>query len=317
MSSRTKAVITSMVRPLLENRLPDWLDVSWFNTSAEAIAALPGAEIGWLDIRDRPGMTAAYQAARDLKWMNSIFTGVDGLPLSILADRGITMTNGSGLNAITISEYVVMGMLTIAKGYREVVRAQDRHNWLKEAPGRVELYGTKAMVLGAGSIGGLIEERLKAFNVAVTLVRRTPDPSGHMLGPDQWRARLGEFDWVILAVPATAETLKMIGRDELAAMKSSAVLINIARGAVVDQEALIEALRSQAIGAAFLDVTEPEPLPADSALWSLPNAHVTMHLSGLSQTLMLPRAADRFLINLDHYREGRPLDYRIDLRLGY
>lgn len=237
------------------------------------------------------------------------------MPLSLLHERGVTVTNGAGINAITIAEYVVMGMLTIAKGYREVVHAQDRHEWLMDSPGKRELFGSKALLLGMGAIGGLIAERLAPFGVEVTKVRRTPGPD--TLAPDQWRAKLGEFDWVILAVPATPETDGMIGAAELAAMKSDAVLVNIARGQVVDQDALVAALKANSIHAAFLDVTTPEPLPADHELWSLPNAHVTMHLSGRAQDKMFIRSVERFLENLDRYRTGEPLSPAMDLTLGY
>jgi phosphoglycerate dehydrogenase-like enzyme len=137
------------------------------------------------------------------------------------------------------------------------------------------------------------------------------------LTPDQWRDQLGSFDWVILAVPATPETDGMISAGELAAMKSDAVIVNIARGAVIDQPALVEALQKQAIGGAFLDVTTPEPLPADDVLWTLDNAHISMHLSGRAQDKMFIRSADRFLDNLDRYRKGEPLAPIFDPRLGY
>jgi phosphoglycerate dehydrogenase-like enzyme len=237
------------------------------------------------------------------------------MPLSALKKRGTKVTNGAGINAITIAEYVVMGMLTIAKGYRDVVRAQERHEWLIDSPGKVELYGSKALLLGYGAIGKLIDERLKAFNVDVTVVRRTPGPDS--LAPDAWRARLGEFDWVILAVPATAETEEMIGADELAAMKQSAVLVNIARGSVIDQDALVKALQEKQIGAAFLDVTTPEPLPAEHPLWGLDNCHVTMHLSGRAQDKMFARSAQRFLENLRRYHKGERLEPLVNLDLGY
>jgi phosphoglycerate dehydrogenase-like enzyme len=235
--------------------------------------------------------------------------------LEQLKAQGTIVTNGAGINAITIAEYVVMGMLTIAKGYRDVVRAQDRHEWLMDSPGKIELYGSKALLLGYGAIGKLIEERLKPFGVDVTVVRRTPGPTS--LAPDAWRARLGEFDWVILAVPATPETENMIGADELATMKQSATLINIARGSVVDQDALVAALTNKQIGAAFLDVTTPEPLPADHPLWTLDNAHITMHLSGRAQDKMFIRSATRFLENLARYRNGEPLSPLVNLNLGY
>jgi phosphoglycerate dehydrogenase-like enzyme len=311
----TILAISGLIRPMLEPRLPAGLDVRWFMTHEEALAAVADAEIGWFDMNDKEAMVETLRAATKLKWLNSIYAGLDFLPMEVLIERGITVTNGAGINAITIAEYVVMGMLTIAKGYREVVRAQDRHDWLLDSPGKRELAGSKALLLGYGAIGKLIEPRLAAFDVEVSVVRRTP---GHnTLGPDEWRARLGEFDWVILAVPATPETESMIGAAELAAMKSDAVIINIARGTVIDQPALVDALTRKAIGGAFLDVTTPEPLPADHPLWSLDNAHISMHLSGRAQSKMFIRSGDRFLDNLGKYLRGEAIGPVFDPRLGY
>ena len=313
--TKTVTVLSGMIRPLVENRLPDWVEPRFFLSKEEAMALAPEAEIGWFDMYDKKDMAAAIAAAGRMKWLNSIYAGVDGLPLDLLRERGTVVTNGAGINAITIAEYVVMGMLTVAKGYREVVRAQERREWLMDSPGKVELFGSKALLLGYGAIGKLVEERLKGFAVDVTVVRRSAGPGA--LSPDQWRERLGEFDWIILAVPATPETDGMIGAAELAAMKPTATLINIARGAVVDQEALVAALNGQQIGAAFLDVTTPEPLPVDDPLWSLDNAHITMHLSGRAQDKMFVRSAERFLGNLERWRRGEPVEPRVDLTLGY
>ena len=311
----TKATLSALIRPLVEPRLPDWVEPHWFASTEELMAGVGEAEIGWFDLYDHDPMIEAAKAATKLRWLNSIYAGLDFLPLDLLAQRDVIITNGAGINAITIAEYVVMGMLNIAKGYREVVRAQERREWLTDSPGKRELYGSKALLLGFGAIGKLIEQRLAAFGVEVTVVRRTPGPD--TLGPDEWRSRLGEFDWVILAVPATPETDAMIGAEELAAMKSDAVLVNIARGAVVDQPALVEALEAKSIGGAFLDVTTPEPLPQDHSLWSLDNAHITMHLSGRAQTLMFQRSADRFIENLARYKAGEDLHPRLDPQRGY
>lgn len=313
--TKTVTVLSGLIRPLVENRLPEWVDPHFFHSKQEAMELAPNAGIGWFDMYDTKDMAAVISAATNLKWLNSIYAGIDGMPLDLLHQRGTVVTNGVGINAITIAEYVVMGMLTVAKGYRDVVRAQDRREWLMDSPGKVELFGSKALLLGYGAIGKLIEERLKAFAVDVTVVRRSPGPN--MLTPDQWRDRLGDFDWVILAVPATPETDGMIGAAELAAMKPAATLINIARGTVVDQPALVTALNEKQIAAAFLDVTTPEPLPADDPLWSLDNAHITMHLSGRAQDKMFVRAAQRFLENLDRWNKGEPVEPRVDLTLGY
>ena len=322
MSNKVPAALTAMIRPYVQGRLPDWLEPRWYASRDEAFAIVPGAEIGWLDFADKVAMSQAITLAKDLKWLNSVYAGVDCFPLPTLTERGVRVTNGVGINALTIAEYVVMGMLTIAKGYRAVVQAQARHEWLLEAPGKMELAGSKALMVGFGAIGQLTASRLQAFGVDVTAVRRTVGPTPHdasltVLGPDQWQARLGEFDWVILAVPATAQTAQMIGANELASMKKTATLINVARGSVVDQVAVAQALRNGTIAHAFLDVTEPEPLPPDHELWSLPNAHITMHLSGRSQSRMFERAAERFLANLQHYRNGQPLTHQVDLVAGY
>jgi phosphoglycerate dehydrogenase-like enzyme len=311
----TIAVMSGLIRPLLEPQLPTDLDVRWFMSTEQALELAPLADIGWFDLNDKAEMFKIISAATKLKWLNSIYAGVDGMPLAQLNAQGTVVTNGAGINAITIAEYVVMAMLTVAKGYREVVRAQDRHEWLLDSPGKVELFGSKALLLGYGAIGKLVEERLNAFGVDVSVVRRSPGEN--TLGPNQWRERLGEFDWVILAVPATPETDGMIGADEFAAMKTTATLVNIARGSVVDQDALVTALQGKEIGAAFLDVTTPEPLPASHPLWSVDNAHITMHLSGRAQDKMFIRSATRFLENLERYRNGEPLEPRVNLDLGY
>lgn len=311
----TVAVVSGLLKPLIESRLPGWLDARFYSSVEEMHALAPEAEIGWFDMEYKPPMVEAIRRAEKLKWLNSIYAGLDHLPLDLLRERGVRVTNGAGINAITIAEYVVMGMLTMAKGYRAVVHAQDRHEWLLESPGKVELFGSKALLLGYGAIGKLIEERLKAFAVDVSVVRRTPGPG--TLGPDEWRARLGEFDWIILAVPATAETENMIGAAELAAMKPSARIVNIARGSVIDEPALVEALKAKTIAEAFLDVTVEEPLPPENIFWDLPNAHVTMHLSGRAQDKMFVRSAQRFLDNLNRYHSGEPLSPVVDLTLGY
>ncbi|MGB5077972.1 MAG: D-2-hydroxyacid dehydrogenase [Sphingorhabdus sp.] len=313
--TKTKLVMAGLVRPLIEARLPDWIEPHWFMSKDEALELAPIAEIGWFDMYDKSEMASVIGAATQMKWLNSIYAGVDGMPLQQLKAQGTMVTNGAGINAITIAEYVVMGMLTIAKGFRHVVRAQDRHEWLHDSPGKVELFGSKALLLGYGAIGKLIEERLKPFGVDVAVVRRTPSPTS--LTPDEWRPRLGDFDWVILAVPATPETNNLIGAPELAAMKQSAVLINIARGSVIRQDDLVKALKDQQIAAAFLDVTTPEPLPADHPLWDLDNAYVTMHLSGRAQDKMFARSADRFIHNLERYHKGEKLEPLVNLDLGY
>lgn len=317
MTQRVIAALPHVARPYLESQLPDWVDVRWFHGKDEALVAGVEASIGWFDLGSMEAVTEIVRNAPRLKWLFSLLAGVDGMPLTDLAKRNIVFTNSPGLAAPTVSEYVLLGMLSIAKGYRAMVQAQGRHEWLANPPGTLEIMGTRALVIGYGALGQAIESRLKAFDIAVTVVRRTPDASGHALAPNQWRERLGEFDWVIVVAPATVETIHMFGADEFKAMKQSAVLLNFSRGSLVDQAALVSALQNRDIGGAFLDVTDPEPLPPDHVLWTLDNVHISMHLSGRSQTMAIPRASQRFLENLARFRDGRPLLHQVDLTLGY
>ena len=311
----TRTVMSALIRPLVEPRLPDWVEPQWFMTKEEALEMAPHAEIGWFDLNEKQPMIEIANAATGLKWLNSIYAGLDFLPLDLLQERGVIVTNGVGINAITIAEYVVMLMLTHAKGYAEVVRAQDRREWLLDSPGKRELAGERVLLLGLGAIGRLVKTRLEAFEMEVVPVRRSAGEGA--LRPDEWRGKLGEFDWVILAVPSTDETRHMIGAAELAAMRPNAVLVNIARGDVVQQDDLVAALEAKTIEAALLDVTDPEPLPEDHPLWALENAQVTMHLSGRSQTRMFQRSADRFIENLHRWHKGEPVEPRMDLSAGY
>lgn len=311
----TVTVLNALLKPLLEPHLPSWVDARWYATKAEAVALAPLAEIGWFDMHSKADMAEVFQRAIKLEWLNSVYAGVESFPLDLLETRGVMLTNGAGINAVPIAEYIVMLMLAQCKGYREVVRAQDRHEWLKDSPGKRELSGASALILGYGAIGQEVEKRLAGFEMEVSKVRRSAGPG--TLGPDEWRGRLGEFDWIIISVPATPETEGMIGTAELGAMKANAVLVNVARGSVIDQAALTAALTEGRIGGALLDVTVPEPLPADHPLWDLENTQITMHLSGRAQDRMFQRSAARFLENLARFHRGERLEPLVDFALGY
>ena len=311
-----KAVLPAIARPLLEPHLPPDLEVAWFTDPDSAKAGIADAEIAWVDMQPTSRVADTIRAAGPaLRWVSTLYAGLDAFPLDWLRERGVTLTNGRGINAVAVADYAVLAVLAAAKRFDEVVRAHDRRTWLRDSPGKVELPGTRALVIGHGTIGRLIGDRLAAFGVAVTGVTRSG--ADGTLTPQAWRPRLGEFDWVILAAPSTRETRAMIGADELGAMRRGAWLINIARGDMVDQEALVAALEGGTIAGAILDPTTPEPLPADNPLWSTPNALVTMHLSGRSQSTMFPRAAALFLANLGLYRRGAGLDNVVNLVDGY
>lgn len=311
----TVAVLNAAMRPTLEGKLPEEVEALWFESTDELLALAPRAEVAWLDMIARPAAAEAIRRMTGLRWYNAMSSGVDWLPLDTFRERSVVLTNGAGIHAQTVSEFVVMGMLTMAKGWREVVRAQDRHEWLAQPPGKRELRDAAVLVIGAGEIGSRIAEILRVFGAKVTTARRSPGPGE--LGDGEWQAALGRFDWVILIVPSTPQTTGMFGAAEFAAMKPGATLLNFARGTVIDQDALLEAIDAGHLGGAFLDVTTPEPLPAEHPLWSRENVHISMHLAGRAQEALFARGSARFLDNLGRYLRKEPLKHRVDLSRGY
>jgi len=307
--SRTIAVLDARLRLALERLLPDWLEVRWWDSPETLVALAPEAEIGWFDMHMKPPVLAAVERARSLRWLNTSYAGVDWLPLDDLRERGVALTCGTGLTTAQVAEFALLSMLAVAKDYPAVVRAQDRGEWLAAAPGTRDLAGSRALVLGHGAIGQAIGRALEGFGVEVFAVSRSR--------PRAWRHQLGGFDWIVLALPGTPETKGTIGAAEIMAMKPEAVLVNFARADCVDQAALEQALRDRRLAAAVLDLTDPEPLPPDHPLWSLDNAHVTMHLSGIPTPASQARAAERFLRNCARFRAGEPLEAGVDLTRGY
>lgn len=315
-----RIALPNHVRPHLEGRLPERVTAVWYQGFAgpgPAVEAVAGVELAWLDIVPGAALAPAVEAAGDARWINTSLAGVNGWPLGEIERRGIVLTNGAGLNAGPVADFALMGVLAMAKALPELVHAQDRHEYVARPPGVMELDGAQALVIGFGAIGRGIGRRLAACGVDVTGVRRTPGGEVGVIGPDDWRARLGEFDIVVLAAASTPETARMIGAEELAAMKPSVILVNIARGDLFDQQALLQAAREGRIGGAFLDVTDPEPAPPDDPVWTTPRVVTTSHCSGRSQTGMSRRAAALFLDNLDRWLTGRPLRNQVDLKLGY
>ncbi|HXC78039.1 MAG TPA: D-2-hydroxyacid dehydrogenase [Candidatus Acidoferrum sp.] len=309
-----KVVLPERLKPVL-SRLPSDPEIAWYADTDTCIAAMPGTEVVWVHF----GLTdidTVFKAGTDLKWVTSPATGVDGWPLDILRERHVVLTNGAGVGAIPISEYVVMGLLAGLKGMPQLVRAQGRREWLKAPPTLAELHGKRALVYGYGGIGRAIADRLRPFGVAVTGVRRNPGGEAGVIAAEDWEARLPQTDLLILSVPLTGATSALVGSDQLGALPGGAWVANIARGGLIDQAALIAALRSGHLGGAYLDVTDPEPMPSDSDLWSMPNVIITPHTSWATEHLM-DRAAEIFIDNFNRYLRGEPLRNVVDIDAGY
>ena len=258
----------------------------------------------------------AIEAGADLKWLTTQGTGVDSWPLELIRKRNLVLTNGAGVGAIPISEYVVLGLLAGLKGLPELVRAQDRREWLEPPPSLAELYGKRALIYGYGGIGRAIGERLKPFGVSVTGVRRNPGEEPGVIAVSDWEARLPETDLLILSVPLTGATRALVGESQLANLPRGAWVANIARGGLIDEKALVASLKSGHLGGAYLDVTDPEPLPPESELWSIQNVVLTPHSSWATEHQM-ERAGEIFLDNFARYQRSAPLKNVVDLALGY
>ncbi|MCC6381110.1 MAG: D-2-hydroxyacid dehydrogenase [Dehalococcoidia bacterium] len=260
------------------------------------------------------------EAAPRLRWIQVINAGVERMAEEGLLRRGFVVTNVSGLAAGPIAEYVLGTMIMLAKDMHGCLRDQIDHRWRFRFIG--ELAGKTCGVVGMGAIGRETARRARAFGMRVIASRRTAapgetDPDCDELLPYAELGRLlSESDYLVLCVPLTAETVGLIGAAELRQMKATASLINIARGAVVDQDALIAALREGTIAAAALDVVEPEPLPADNPLWNMPNVILTPHISGAVEGYG-HRATAFFLHNLRRYLAGEPLENVVDPVLAY
>jgi phosphoglycerate dehydrogenase-like enzyme len=298
-------------------RLSPDVETVWYTNGRDCPRVVPGAEVLWLDMWRPEEIAAALRAGEQLRWVSCADAGVDSFPLHLFRERGIRLTNGRGLNAPPMAEFVVMAMLAASRDLAALVRAQSRHEWMGPPPPATELAETSALIVGYGETGHAVARLLRAFGVDVTGVRRRPDGAeAHVLGPSDWQARIGDFDWIILCTPLTQQTRHLVGARELAAMKPTAWIFNVARGAVVDQLALEEALLKGRIGGAHMDLTSPEPLPPESRLWDMPNVILTPHSSAESDRFER-RAVDLFLDNLARYRAGRPLRNEVDLDAGY
>ena len=258
--------------------------------------------------------------APNLRWVQLTSAGLDRAARSGLIESDFMLTSASGLHATPIGEYVLCLMLMFCKGAERFMRAQGRREWIRYMP--QELYGKTVGVVGLGHIGTEVARLAKAFGCRVigsrrSVTARTKDGLvDELLPPSALPELLAESDFVVLAMPSTPETRHLIGEAELRAMKDTGVLINIARGAVVDEAALVRALKEGTIGGAGLDVFEQEPLPPESELWELENVIMSPHLSG-GTVIYNERAVGIFCDNLRRYLAGQPLMNLADPARGY
>jgi len=223
----------------------------------------------------------ALAAAPELELFACIYAGTGHLDTAAFADHGVAVTNAAGVHAPNIAEYVLGWLVAHARSFPRAIAQQRRAEW--RAYDTRELHGSTATVVGLGAIGTAVVDRLDAFGVKTVGVRYTPEkggPADTVYGYDGIHEAVASSEWVVLACPLTDETRGLVDGSVLQTMPTEAVLVNVARGPVVDTDALVATLRRQGIAGAALDVTDPEPLPADHPLWSLGNVTITPHNAG-------------------------------------
>lgn len=288
---------------------------------AEADALLPKADVvlGFAVRRDN------FASARNLKWIHATAAGVGGVLFPELVDSQVVLTNARGLHARSMAEHTLAVMLSFVRKLHWSRDAQQARRWdavpqERESPVFGELAGATVGLVGFGHVGRAIAQVVRALGMRVIAVRRCPasdpSPADEQWGIERLHDMLAESDWVVLCAPHTSATRGLIGAAELARMPAHARLVNLGRGALIDEAALIAALQEGRIAGASLDVFAEEPLPADSALWGMREVIVTPHVSGFGPRYW-ERAMDQFGANLQRYLARESLENVVDKRAGY
>jgi phosphoglycerate dehydrogenase-like enzyme len=300
--------------------------VAFVDTRDQLSDALGAADAAFGDFRAAPDspLFAAIRRAPHLTWLHQASVGVDGVPLDAVPSR-IALTCGKGPMATSLAEHASALMLALARQLPEAVIDQQAQRWPRGgslgAVDRVrELAGRTVLILGVGAAGSILARICKAgFGMHVVGFVRAPRPNPYVdryVTRDDLPAALGEADFVCLTLALTPETRRLIDATALAAMRPTAVLINVARGELVDEAALVAALQAGRLAGAGLDTVSEEPLPAEHPLWHLPNVLLTPHRAGGSDGL-LPHYRAFFTENLRRFGEGQPLLGLVDRRAGY
>jgi len=280
---------------------------------------LPEADVAFASYVDRD----AFASATRLKWVQSPAVGVGRLMYPELLASAVILTSARGIRARSMAEHVIGVTIALARVLPATIRAQAAHRWAQEEleTATRTLCGQRMGIVGLGAIGREVVKIAAPFGFRVTAIRRrtgeaVPDGVDAVWTPDRLPDLLAQSDVVVLAAPRTPATSRLIGRAQIEQMKPGALLVNVARGKLVDDDALIDALRDGRLGGAALDVFSEEPLDPSSPYWDLPNVIVTPHTSGAMQDYWTP-LVELFADNLRRFEKGEPLLNVVDKVAGY
>jgi len=259
-----------------------------------------------------------FAVAEKLRWVQAVAAGVDRFLFDNFVSSGVILTNARGVHPAQVSDHALALVLAFSRKLDKFMRSQFEKKWTRlECE---ELQRKVIGIVGLGAIGREIARKAKCFGMKVVALDKNvatpPSFVDGLLKPPALPTLLRQSDFVVLSVPLTKETEGLIGERELTAMKRDAILINVSRGRIVQEEALVKALKENKIGGAGLDVFEKEPLPSSSDLWAMENIIVTPHVAG-STPHYWSRVCDIFCENLKRYASGQPLINMIDKKAGY
>jgi phosphoglycerate dehydrogenase-like enzyme len=274
------------------------------------------------------GITAdLFRAGRRLRWVHSAAAGVGNVLGTGIERSDVLLTNSAGIHGPPIAEFVVAAILHFFRGLDVAIAQQRRGEWSKaffvaeDAPLR-EVDGSRVLIVGAGGLGGETARRLRALGAECVGVRRrpalgAPDGFARVVGMDELERELPGADALVLAAPLTADTAELMTRARLALLPRHAVVVNVARGALLDEEAVADMLEAGRLRGAALDVFRTEPLASDSRLWQVPGMLIVPHVSPVSPGRFWPRQLELFLDNWRRYQAGQPMRNLVDKQAGY
>lgn len=254
-----------------------------------------------------------------LRWIHIGQSGMEHLPMSLLAERGIVLTNSRGINSVAISEYVLCMMLNVVRRHDAFYESQRARRWNLDT--RLdELCGKTVGILGLGKVGAEIALRADAFGMRVLgmdVIQKCVPHVEHVYLPQERCEMFAQCDFIVICMPLTPDTKHLIASQELSSMKPSAWVINVGRGAILQQSDLLSALEANQIGGAVLDVFEEEPLPPENALWGLSNVRITPHIAGDHLASYMPRMMKILCSNLRLYPDFSAMENLVDTSRGF